>query len=79
MSKIDPAVLAALAKAHDVKVTKCETGDTALGLTPRQWRAKVRDPKSVQVDPTTIRRVACYDHLNRAVIVNGLGELVAVE
>lgn len=79
MSKIDPAMLAALAKAHDVPVTKCEPGDTALGLTARQWRDKVRDPKASPVDPTTIHRVACYDHLDRAVIVNGLGELVAVE
>lgn len=79
MSKLDPAMLAALAKARDVLVTKCEPGETALGLTSRQWRAKVRDPKASPVDPTTIRRVACYDHLNRAVIVNGLGELVAVE
>lgn len=81
MSKIDSAMLAALAAARDVPVTKCATGETALGLSPREWRDRVRMTKDErrEPDPTTIRRVACYDHLNRAVIVNGLGELVAVE
>lgn len=84
MFRIDPATLAARGCATQYRRAK-EPGVTTLDPSPREWRNRVRMTKDEREraergeDPTTIRRVHCYDHLNRAVIVNGLGELVAVE
>lgn len=44
------AELTALAAAARVPVTRVPEGHTSLGLTDREWHAKVRDPKPQQAE-----------------------------
>ena len=62
-------------------VTRVAEGERSLPNDRRFWRAAVRGelPKTIDVDPTQVRRVVAIDAYDREVIVNGLGEWIATE
>jgi hypothetical protein len=62
-------------------VTKCATGDSALNLSAKEWRAAARSPERVrplsEEDKLIQERHTVVDHLGRVRVCNGLGEWVA--
>lgn len=73
-SMITPEMLAEF-KARGKTVTRV-AADATSGLTARDFYLAAR---AVRIDPTEERRVAAVDHMGRSIIVNGLGETIAVE
>jgi hypothetical protein len=74
----DSAIAAFLATRGATRVTE---GAHTLPTDHRYWHAALRGelPKTVDVDPTQIKRVAAIDSYGREVIVNGYGEWIATE